>query len=188
MPEIATGGEQVDLHIHPARQCLDQLHLHRGQSADAEKAETAGQILPAHRSLPQALHRLTHLQTEGLPGEHLSQAAPEERLPVRLRPEIPVAPGREGVRSIEGIVIEGIGDRAGQLPAVAAQGFNGGFPSLQPALQRSRLRLPQQCRQLIQDDPDESSGPPGVVFLRRQLQHQTHQLAQPAAREGETHQ
>ena len=130
----------------------------------------------------------THLQTEGLPREHLSQAAPEERLPVLLRPDIPMAPGRQDVGSIQGIVVEGIGDRASQLPAVAAQSCHRRLPSLQPALQRNRLRFPEQIRKLVQHAPDESSGPPGIVFLGRQLQHQTHQLTQPTARERKAHQ
>ena len=188
LPEITTGSEQVDLHIHPSRECLDQLHLHRGQSTDAEQPEATWQILPAHPSLPQPLHRFTHLQTEGLAREHLSQAAPEERLPVLLRPEIAMAPGRQDVGSIQGIVVEGIGDRAGQLPAVATQSFHRRLPSLQPALQRNRLRFPEQSRKLVQHGPDESSGPPGIVFLGRQLQHQTHQLTQPTARERKAHQ
>ena len=162
LPQVAAGGEQVELHLHHPREGLQQLHLNRRHAAESEQAQglvhrQARQRL-APRPLLQAFDHRRHPQAEGLGHQALGQLGQQQRLPVLVRRQGPAvaiealarAPGRHHGRPVQGVIVEGVGDGPPQLPQGPIQlGQLSGCavaPLFQPAAQQQGFRLLHQRR------------------------------------------
>ena len=66
LPQVAAGGEQVEVHIRVHAQGLQQLHLDRRQAAEPKQAQGIGQAAGRRRLDLQLGYGLQHLQAEGL--------------------------------------------------------------------------------------------------------------------------
>ncbi len=115
LPEVGTGREQVQLHRHAATERVQQLHLHRSHAAEAEQAQAGGQLGAGVRVPLQPFHGLPHPQPEGLHPQLLAQLPHQQGLPVAALVQ-PLPPLAQQVGAVEGVVVEGIGDAAAQLP------------------------------------------------------------------------
>jgi len=188
LPEIGAGGQQIDLHLQQTGERLNQLHLHRSEGTDPEQTQSLGQADGIHLPLDQALHGSADLQAEGVSRQLAGEITPEQRLPVLETVIVP--PLIQQLRPVEGVVIKGISDGPGQLPAIATEtGAEAGtIPTLQPLAQGVGGGMIQHRRQAIQHRPDQAIGAPGVLLLRRQVQQLTNQLPQTAAGKRKTHQ
>ena len=197
-PEVGAGGEQVEVHALAAAEGLQQPHLHGGQAAEAEDPQGGG--FGIGRQAAQPLDGALHPQGEGLWAQPLAQGPVEEGLPVlaggqRSRARFLVGtglPGPQELGPVEAVVVEGIGDRAGQGPGVEAE-LSGGIPLPQPTPQRFAAGLGRQFRQQGQHGPNQSLGPPGIEAIGPRItgvcsfsQDQLHNPAQMAAGEGKT--
>ena len=119
--------------------------------------------------MPQVFDRPLHPQAEGFPPQPPAQLAVEEGLPelaggqgfgTRLLVQTRI-PSPQEVGAVEGVIVKGVGDRAGEGPGVEAQ-LTGGIPLPQPAPQRFPLGCGRHLRQEGQHAPHEPFGPPGV--------------------------
>ena len=166
-PEVGAGGEQVEVHALAAAEGLQQPHLNGGQAAEAEDPQ--GGSGGIGRQAAQPLDGALHPQGEGLLAQPLAQGPVEEGLPVlaggqgsRARFLVGTGlPGPQELGPVEAIVVEGIGDRAGQGPGVEAE-LSGGIPLPQPTPQRFATGLGRQLGQQGQHGPNQPLGPPGI--------------------------
>ena len=135
LPEIAAGGEHVELHVPHRREGLQQFDLHRSQAAQAKQAERlrAGEFRP-----PAALEPADELprpHAKGQAPEPVHQAPQQFRLPLQpLRQGLGLVaePGLQQGRPVEPVVIDGIGDCPGQLPEGWIQGLQTGGANREP--------------------------------------------------------
>ena len=122
--------------------------------------------------MPQPLDRLFHPQAEGFPPQPPAQLPVEEGLPELAGGQsfgpgllvLPGLPSPQQVGAIQGVVVEGVGDGAGEGPGVEAQ-LAGGIPLPQPAPQGFPLGGGRHRRQQGQHGPHQPLGPPGVDAL-----------------------
>ena len=122
--------------------------------------------------MPQPLDRPFHPQAEGFTPQPPAQLPVEEGLPELAGGQsfgpgllvLPGLPGPQQVGAIEGVVVEGVGDGAGEGPGVEAQ-LAGGIPFPQPAPQGFPLGGGRHRRQQGQHGPHQPFGPPGVDAL-----------------------
>ena len=132
LPEVRAWGEQVHLHLQQTGKRLNQLHLNWSKGTDAEQAQTLGQRRGIHLPLKQPLHGGAHLQAKGFGRQLPGQITPEQRLPVVLAAIL--LPLSQQIRPVQGVIVEGIGDGTGQLPAITAEDgcCVGAIPPLKP--------------------------------------------------------
>ena len=125
---------------------------------------------------------------KGQAPETVHQAPQQFRLPLQpLRQGLGLVaePGLQQGRPVEPVVIDGIGDRPGQLPEGWIQGLQTGGANREPLAKGLRRWTLQQLRQQLQQRPNQVLGPPGIGTGALLAEPAVHQLPQQAAREGE---
>ena len=186
LPQIAAGGEQIQVHLGVQAQGLEQLHLDRRQAAEPKQAQGGGQAPRWWWSLLQLGDGVAHPQAKGLHLQSLAQQRHQSPLPGLLggqgRRLRPVPPGRQQVGPIEGCVVEGIGDAAAQLPLGQVQLPAAALAAAPPVAQGLGLGLLEQLGQQLQHGPHQLVGAPGILVAGGIAQHGIDDLAQLAAR------
>ena len=120
LPQVAAGGEQIQVHLGVQAQGLEQLHLDRRQAAEPKQAQGVGQAPRWWWVLLQLGDGVAHAQAKGLHSQLLAQQRHQSPLPGLLGGQGcrlgSVPPGCHQVGPIKARVVEGIGDAASQLP------------------------------------------------------------------------
>ena len=168
------GEGQVEADLHQAGEGLEKLHEKGRQCAHAEEGDPARNsgrrgILPDRQPLQEEGHppgRMVFSVTD-------REGTPEPGLPIPLLGAL--LPGEEQFRPVDHVLVEGVGEPAGELEALEAPGI--------PLQVGSRLPGGFLC-QNIENGPCQGVPPPGLRFGQGLPEKGVHHAFQEVPREG----
>ena len=184
-PEVAAGGQKIEIHRAMAAQGLQQLHLDRRHAAEAEQAQRRTLGFGGQFTAAEPGDQVLHPPSEGIAAQLPAQGPIEQGLPalaLRQRPAESIdrlvqLPGPQHLRPVEGVIVEGIGDGTAQLPVAEFQShpaphvpsqWRSGAPSGSAAIEGSRPSRGQTSRSARQASGDGASGAgPSAPTARR---------------------